>query len=108
MIIDGEQLTSDSRLFRVGLENERVTFASRNWYSEGSQPFDAVLGALQQLTRFDKDEVCVIGHNKHESPDSVSDDVFVVCGTRSVIISQGRTNGVPTADVYEQIGSEKK
>jgi hypothetical protein len=104
-IRDSEKLTADSHIFRVIFKNDRVTYASRNWYSSKAKPFDAVLGALEQLGGA---RGCFVVHDQDKSPGSTWDRVFVTCGLRRVLIEIGNTNGESVANVYEQIDSRER
>jgi hypothetical protein len=106
MIVDGKKLTEDSRIFDVILKNDRVTFASRNWYSSKAKPFEAVLGALEQLG--DRRTGCLVIHDQDKSPSHALDQVLISCGFRTVRIESGNMNGEPVADVYEQIDSGER
>jgi hypothetical protein len=107
-ILDSEKLTTASNIFRVGLKDDKVTFASRDWYSANAGPFDAVLGALEQLTTGGQDTLCFVGHTEQKSPDNTGDKVSIVCGARSVIIMNVKTKGMAVAAVYEEISTEKR
>jgi hypothetical protein len=105
-IRDSEKLTIDSHIFRVIFKNDRVTYASRNWYSSKRKPFDAVLGALEQLEGARGG--CSVAHDQDKSPDGTSDLVFITCGFHRVLIESGNMDGESVANVYEQIDSRKR
>jgi hypothetical protein len=105
-IRDSEKLTAGSHIFRVIFKNDQVTYASRNWYSSKASPFDAVLGALEQLG--DARGGCSVAHDQDKTPGSAFDRVVVTCGFRRVLIESGNTNGISVANVYEQIDSRER
>jgi hypothetical protein len=104
-IRDSEKLTTDSHIFRVIFKNDRVTYASRNWYSSKAKPFDAVLGALEQL---EGAHGCIVLHDQDKSPDNTWDRVSITCGLRRVLIETGNASGESLAGVYEQIDSRER
>lgn len=106
-IRDSEKLTTDSHTFRVIFKNGRLAFASRNWYSSKTSPFDAVLGALEQLGDR-RAGGCLVVHDQEKSPDSTWSLVYITCGFRRVLIESGNTNGESVANVYEQIDSRER
>jgi hypothetical protein len=107
VIRDSEKMTTDSHIFRVIFKDDRVTYASRNWYSSKAKPFEAVLGALEQLADR-RASGCLLVHDQDKSPDSAWDMVYITCGLRRVLIESGNTNGESVAAVYEQIDSRER
>lgn len=105
-IRDSEKLTTDSHIFKVVFKNDRVTYASRNWYESNASLFDAVLGALEQLG--DVRGGCSVAHHQDKTPDKAFERVDITCGFRRVRIVSGKFgNGESVASVYEQIDSRE-
>lgn len=90
------------RAFSVAFKAERVTFASRSWYSGAKDGFEAVLGALAILDG----QHCSVTHEPVNKPEVKADRVLVSCGVRSVLVLKGTAGSDQIADVIERIGDE--
>lgn len=87
-------------LFKNGL----LSFADVVWPTESGSEGEAVLGALSALTENANKRPCIVDHNPLSYPTESINRIFVTCGPRSVLISQGTIQGNPFFEVSERIG----
>lgn len=92
---------ADLRSYAVAFKAERLSFASRSWYS-GGDAFDAILGVT---ATFDGQN-CGVSNQPVNTPDVKANRVLISCGSRSVMILKGTARDEHIADVIERIGAE--
>ncbi len=97
IVNDGE------KVYTIEFENGQLTFADREWHSQGTNVMDAVLGALTALASYGPAS-CAVTHAPITQPDYASDRIFIECGKRSVLLSQGHFGSVSTVSADERIG----
>ena len=85
-------------------KNGRLSFADVELYTESGSEGEAVLGALSALTENADKRTCIIAHNPLSYPTESINRIFVTCGQRSVLISQGTIQDKPFFEVSERIG----
>jgi|SRR5215472_3738937 len=84
----------------------QLAFADREWItSDKPDKLDAVIGALGELAEEAKNESCNVVHSSDPSLLWMwSNQVFVSCGQRSVLIDKGAIFGQAFETVSERIG----
>jgi hypothetical protein len=85
-------------------KNGQLVFAEREWNTKDKDGLDAVLGALGALAEKAGNQPCSVIQSPVSSPDSSYSRVFVVCGSRSVLVAKGTLMSQPFVDVSERIG----
>jgi hypothetical protein len=89
------------QVYAVKVRGGRVIYADREWYSSERDAWESVLGALATLDG----KNCLLSHQPVNKPESQMNRVFLLCGPRSVLITNGKRNGVAVSDVWERIGT---
>jgi hypothetical protein len=87
-------------------KNDRLTFADREWYVPNSDldAFQSTLAALGSLADTNQLSNCTIIHQPMTDPDMRTNRIFIVCGERSLLLSEMRTGKTVGYGVRERIG----
>jgi len=94
-----------STLYRDG----HLVFADRSWYlgSKGDvDAFQSTLAALESFVdrRSNSLPSCTIIHDHITEPDESLNRIFIYCGKRSFLLTDGKMGGKHVNDVRERIG----
>ena len=87
-------------------KNDRLTFADREWYvpNSGLDAFQSTLAALGSLADTNQLSNCTIIHQPITNPDAQTNRIFIVCGERSLLLSEMRTGKIVGYGVNDRIG----
>jgi hypothetical protein len=92
----------------IGFKNGRLVYATREWYSPGQDEMEVVIRALTYLASHGGTS-CSIVQGRMNTPDGSADEIFVVCGERSLMFEKGKAvvkgaEEIPVVEVQERIG----
>ena len=92
----------------LGFKNGRLVYATREWYSPGQDEMEVVIRALTYLASHGGTS-CSIVRGRMNTPDGSADEIFVVCGERSLMFVKGKAvvkgaEEIPVVEVQERIG----
>lgn len=107
---------TDSMTWQAGSDNEgryytlefgegKLSYADREWWKKGENPFEAVLAALGALAE-KTTTPCFITRRPLNEPDLEVDRIVIDCGQRGALLMRGhsRKSDAKTIDVVERIG----
>lgn len=94
------------RRYSVGFRGGKLSYADRDWFVTGQDPFEAVLAALGALSE-NATSPCFIMHDPLSEPEQEMDRIVIQCGQRSVLLMLGtfRASGSKYVEVTERIGA---
>ncbi len=92
----------------IGFKNGKLEYATREWYTAGQDEIEVVIRALTDLASHGGSS-CSIAPGRMNTPDGSADEIFVVCGERSLMFVKGKTivkgaGETPVVEVQERIG----
>jgi hypothetical protein len=100
--------SSPADICEVEFVKHKVTYVARHWTKDVRNQLDAihnVVEALHSIAPPPKNATCDIFNFYQSSPEYESKSVKISCGARTVTIQAGKTDGKPTYDIAENIGS---
>ncbi len=92
----------------IGFKNGRLEYATREWYTTGQDEMEVVIRALTDLASHGGTS-CSIVPGRMNTPGGSADEIFVVCGERSLMFVKGKAvvkgaGETPVVEVQERIG----
>jgi len=97
-----------ANICEVEFVQHKITYVARHWTKDVKSDVDAihnVVEAFHALVPAPKGATCDLVTLNQSSPDNESKSVEISCGSHAVTILSGKTNGKPTYDINESIGS---
>lgn len=92
----------------VEFVKHKITYVARHWTRDVKDELDAihnVVEALHSIVPAPKRATCDMFTLYQSSPEYESKSVKISCGSHTVTIFSGKTNGKPMYDIAESIGS---
>jgi len=92
----------------IGFKNGRLAYATREWYTPGQDEMEIVIRALTYFASHGGTS-CSIVPGRMNTPDGSADEIFVVCGERSLMFVKGKAvvkgaGETPVVNIQERIG----
>jgi len=87
-------------------KDDRLVFASREWYSSKGNldPFRSTIAALAAVSDSESAPLnCTIRHEPLNTPENQFNRVFIVCGKRSFLLTEGTMDKKKVVGVSERI-----
>jgi hypothetical protein len=100
--------SSPGDICEVEFVKHKVAYAARHWTKNVRNELDAihnVVEALHAIVPAPGTATCDIFNFYQSSPEYESKSVKISCGSHTVRIQAGKTNGKPTYDITEDIGT---
>jgi len=97
--------------YSVRFKDDRLTFASREWYSSKGNldAFQSTIAALGSLSDSESSRpTCTLSHEPLNTPDEQLNRVFISCGSRSFLLIDGTMGRKKIYGVSERIGDPAK
>jgi hypothetical protein len=91
----------------TGFKDDRLVFASREWYSSKGNldAFQSTIAALAAVSDSESAPLnCTIRHEPLNTPENQFNRVFINCGKRSFLLTEGTMNKKKVVGVSERIG----
>lgn len=92
----------------LGFKNGRLKYATREWYIPGQDEMEVVIRALTDLASYGGTS-CSIVSDHWSNPEGLADEIFVVCGERSLMFVKGKAivkqaGETSVVEIQERIG----
>jgi len=102
---DGIVFESGSNLYHTQFKSDQLVYANREWYSSDGEldAFQSTIAALGSISD-NVSPTCTLSHDPLNKPDMRFNRLFVSCGKRSFLLSEGKMGGKTVYGVSERIG----